>query len=53
MQFTGKSERRHASSPLPDLPIRQVMGVAHYLPQPALPEVPGRGSAAVDGGARG
>ena len=23
MQFTGKSERRHASSPLPDLPIRQ------------------------------
>jgi len=21
MQFTGKSERRHASSPLPDLPI--------------------------------
>src|SRR6266852_2783298 len=24
MQFTGKSERRHASSPLPDLPIRQL-----------------------------
>src|SRR5712671_8169642 len=23
IQFTGKSERRHASSPLPDLPIRQ------------------------------
>ena len=23
MQFTGKSERRHASSPLPDLPITQ------------------------------
>jgi len=25
MQFTGKSERRHASSPLPDLPIRQLL----------------------------
>jgi hypothetical protein len=25
------------------LPIRQVMGVSHYLPQPALPEVPGGG----------
>src|SRR5882757_9709519 len=32
-----------ASSPLRKLPIRQLMGVAHYLSQPALPEVPGCG----------
>jgi hypothetical protein len=31
-----------ASSPLPDLPIRQVMGDAHYLPESTLPEVSGR-----------
>ncbi len=36
-----------ASSPLPALPIRQVMGVAHYLPQSALPEVPGLGARAM------
>ena len=41
------------NSPLLNLPIRQVMGVAHYLPQPALPEVPGRGSTRVVGRARG
>ena len=29
------------------------MGDAHYLPQPALPEVPGRGGAAMAGRARG
>ena len=28
------------------------MGVAHYLPQPALPEVPGCGRKGVAGGAR-
>src|SRR5947209_6027731 len=31
------------------LPIRQVMGVAHYLPQPALPEVPRVGACSVAG----
>jgi hypothetical protein len=46
----ARSSRRH--SPLLDLPIRQVMGVAHYLSQPALPQVPGRGGARMDGGAR-
>jgi hypothetical protein len=30
-------------SPLRNLPITQVMGVAHYLPRPALSEVFGRG----------
>jgi hypothetical protein len=33
-----------ANSPLLDLPIRQLMGDAHYLPQSALPEVPGSGA---------
>jgi hypothetical protein len=40
---------RYANSPLLDLPIRQVMGDAHYLPQPALSEVPGRGGAGMAG----
>jgi hypothetical protein len=31
-QFTGKWDFAAANSPLPDLPIRQVMGDAHYLP---------------------
>jgi hypothetical protein len=30
------------NSPLRNLPIRQVMGVAHYLSQSSLPEVPGQ-----------
>ena len=38
-----------ASSPLPALPIRHVMGVAHYLPRSALPKVPGRGCQGVAG----
>jgi hypothetical protein len=36
-----------------DLLIRQVMGDAHYLPQPPLPEVPVAGRSGMDGGARG
>src|SRR5712664_4565776 len=42
-----------ASSPLPALPIRQVMGVAHYLPQPTLPEMPGCSARRVAGRATG
>ena len=53
LRFTEKCRSRHANSPLLDLPIRQVMGDAHYLPQPALPEVPGRGGAAMARRARG
>lgn len=47
MRFTGKSERRRVSSPLPDLPIRQVMGNTHYLSQSALSEVSGLSTCAV------
>ncbi len=45
----GQRERDQiaANSPLLKVPIRQVMGDAHYLPQPALPEVPGRRGAAM------
>jgi Phage integrase family/Transposase zinc-binding domain len=54
---TGNAARaandRIAGSPLRILPIRQVMGIAHYLPQPALPEVPGRDGEAVAGRPRG
>ena len=54
LQFTEKCRAsRIANSPLLDLPIRQVMGDAHYLPQPALPEVPGRGGARLARRARG
>src|SRR5690348_7134823 len=35
------------------LPIRQLMGVAHYMSQPALSQVPGRGGEAVASRARG
>src|SRR5215471_12559605 len=38
-QFTEKCRYRYANSPLLDLPITQVMVAAHYLRQPALPQV--------------
>ena len=44
LQFQKKHQPQHANSPLLDLPIRQVMGDAHYLPQSALPEVSGGGA---------
>src|SRR5208337_1974565 len=47
LRFTEKCRSRHASSPLLDLPIRQVMGVAHYVPQPPLSKMPGGGAGAV------
>ena len=53
LQFTGKCQHRHANSPLLDLPIRHVMGDAHYMPQPPLSEVPVAGRSGMDGGARG
>src|SRR5208337_2671172 len=53
LRFTEKCQSRRASSPLLDLPIRQVMGVAHYLPQPPLPEVSGGGGAAMARRTRG
>jgi hypothetical protein len=49
LQFTEKCPCGHASSPLLDLPIRQVMGDAHYLPEPSLPEVPRRGGETMAG----
>src|SRR5208337_2721279 len=36
-----------AHSPLRILPIRQVMGVAHYVPQPPLPQMSGGSGAAM------
>src|SRR5277367_1163673 len=36
-----------ADSPLRILPIRHVMGVAHYVSQPPLPKVSGRGGQSV------
>ena len=45
MQFTEKRRRQYANSPLLNVPIRQVMGGAHYLSQPALPK-DARGAAA-------
>ena len=50
---TQERDQVAANSPLLDLPIRQVMGDAHYLPQPALPEVPGRRGTGMAGRARG
>lgn len=50
-QITEKGPCSHASSPLPDLPIMQVMGDAHYLQKQALPEVSGAGGARLGGSA--
>jgi hypothetical protein len=51
-EFRRKRRREYANSPLLNVPIRQVMGGAHYLPQPALPEVPGHGLTPMAGGTR-
>ena len=47
LQFTEKCPHRHTNSPLLDLPIRQLMGDAHQLPQPALSQTPGRRRAGI------